>query len=168
MNPTEWLNTHAEGFSALSKPTIEAIINFTFLWSLFENKGLNTNASADKVLALTHKWKSTGHLRTEPFNKSLSYFKSRYFQDGQLNSHFKKLSLRRNDNKELVESVLKSQNKDDADNVAVLLIIVLRLRNNLFHGLKWATKIRGQLDNFTNANEALMAAVDLLRNVSRV
>jgi hypothetical protein len=59
-----------------------------------------------------------------------------------------------------VRAVLKGENTNPADCVAVLLIVAFRLRNNLFHGVKWAYGIRGQLGNFTNANEALMAALE--------
>jgi len=70
------------------------------------------------------------------------------------------LLLRENDNEPLVVSVLKGENNNPADIVGALLIIVFRLRNNLFHGAKWAYGIAGQLDNFSNANEVLMAALD--------
>jgi hypothetical protein len=33
------------------------------------------------------------------------------------------------------------------------------LRNNLFHGVKWAYGIRDQRSNFEHANQALMAAI---------
>jgi hypothetical protein len=40
------------------------------------------------------------------------------------------------------------------------LIIVLRYRNNLFHGIKWQYKLFGQLDNFETANAILMKTLD--------
>jgi hypothetical protein len=39
--------------------------------------------------------------------------------------------------------------------------LMLRLRNNLFHGVKWSYEMKGQLDNFQNANDVLMAVIDL-------
>jgi hypothetical protein len=41
-----------------------------------------------------------------------------------------------------------------------LLVIVYRLRNNLFHGEKWEGGISGQKDNFDNANRVLIAALE--------
>jgi hypothetical protein len=66
--------------------------------------------------------------------------------------YFGGLHLRRNDKSALVRAVLNKENTNPADSVAALLIVVLRLRNNLFHGVKWAYEIREQLGNFTNAN----------------
>jgi site-specific DNA-cytosine methylase len=42
-----------------------------------------------------------------------------------------------------------------------LLLIVLRLRNNLFHGEKWAYGIAGQRQNFQHACAVMMATMDL-------
>jgi len=40
------------------------------------------------------------------------------------------------------------------------LVIIYRLRNNLFHGDKWSYNLQGQYENFTKANEFLMALMD--------
>ena len=140
-------------------------MHFSLLWSFFEAEALNTSASAIGILALTHEWASRNRLHIQPFAKSLAYFQSRYFQYGEPTEYFRGLNLRRNDNPALVSAVLKGENTNHADRVAVLLIIVLRLRNNLFHGVKWAYGIRGQLANFTNANVALMAALETHKNL---
>ena len=161
MNPIEWLCEKAPGFSELSDKERAAIMNFSLLWSFFEAKSLQTNASANRILSLIHKWASDGRLNFSPFAPSLTYFCDRYFSHGTATEHFCGLNLRRNDNPDLVRAVLKRENTNPADCIAVLLIVVLRLRNNLFHGIKWAYGIRGQLDNFTNANAALMAALEI-------
>ena len=41
-----------------------------------------------------------------------------------------------------------------------LLMIVWRLRNNLFHGAKWAYGLRDQRENFTHANSVLMRLLE--------
>ena len=160
MKPIDWLCAKAPGFSALSEDERAAIMHFSLLWSFFEAEALHANASAKSILALVHEWASNGRLNKALFAPSLAYICARYFDHGSLTEHFGGLNLRRNDSPELVGAVLKGENKNDADSVAVLLIVVFRLRNNLFHGVKWAYGIRGQLDNFTNANVALMAALE--------
>lgn len=161
MNPIDWLCNNAPGFSNLAVEEREAIMHFSLLWSFFEAKTLNTNASANSILALAHEWANTDRLRMEPFAKSLAYFRDRYFQNGAATVYFHGLNLRRNDNQALVSAVLRGDNTNHADQVAALLIVVLRLRNNLFHGVKWAYGIRGQLANFNHANDALMAALEV-------
>jgi hypothetical protein len=160
MNPIDWLCAKAPGFSDLSENERAAIMHFSLLWSFFEAEALHTNASAKSILALVHEWASNDRLNIAPFATSLAYFRDRYFNQGTFTEHFRGLNLRRNDSPDLVCAVLKGENTNDADSVSVLLIIVFRLRNNLFHGVKWAYGIRGQLDNFTNANAALMAALE--------
>jgi hypothetical protein len=160
MNPIDWLCAKAPGFSDLSEKERAAIMHFSLLWSFFEAETLNANASANSILALVRGWASDDRLNIAPFAPSLAYFRNRYFTHGIATEHFGGLNLRRNDSPELVSAVLSGENTNPADCVAVLLIVVFRLRNNLFHGGKWAYGICGQLGNFTNANAALMAALE--------
>ena len=160
MGPIQWLEARVPGFVDLSAEERNAIFHFALLWSLFEAKALDTHASARSILALIHEWSANGSLGAEAFQDSLRYFRLRYFQNGQPSHHFQGLHLRDNDSPELVRSVLTSENNNPADSVAVLLIVIYRLRNNLFHGVKWAYGIHDQLENFTWANTALMLALD--------
>jgi hypothetical protein len=50
-----------------------------------------------------------------------------------------------------------------SEKLTALFIIVYRLRNNLFHGSKWAYSFKGQLENFTHAGTVLMRAIELFR-----
>jgi len=161
MKPIEWLEQNAHGFNALSEPEREAISNFSLLWSFFEARALATRGSSHAILALTHKWSSQGLLDVQNFSASLQYFQKRYYSNSVATQHLASLNLRTNDCPELVNAVLKSENTNPADCVAALLIIVYRLRNNLFHGAKWAYGIQGQLENFNNANSVLMIALSI-------
>lgn len=107
-----------------------------------------------------HEWGAQNRLSLAPFSQSLAHFKNRYFNNGEFTHLFHGLNLRRSDSPELVKKVVKGENTNDADCIAALLIIVYRLRNNLFHGVKWAYGLRDQLENFTNANNAIMAALE--------
>ena len=162
MNPILWLEQNAPGFSALSEQERAAITHFALLWSFFEARALSTRGSSHTILALTHKWLAQGRLVTEPFSESLLYFQQRYYANGVETRHLSGLNLRSNDCRDLVHAVLKGENTNPADCVAALLIVVYRLRNNLFHGAKWAYGIRGQLKNFTNANATLMNALSIV------
>ncbi|MFZ5491027.1 MAG: hypothetical protein ACOY6E_00805 [Pseudomonadota bacterium] len=165
MNPHAWLNQRAPGFGELSDQEGSAILYFSLLWSFFEATALHTSASSNRILALVHEWAAQNRLNLAPFSESLSYFKNRYFVGGQFSHLFDGLNLRRDDSPELVKAVISGANTNEADCVATLLIIVYRLRNNLFHGVKWAYGIRDQLDNFTNANNAIMAALETHGNL---
>lgn len=162
MNPIQWLEQNAPGFDALSEQERTAIAHFALLWSFFEARALSTRGSSHAILALTHEWSAQGRLVTEPFAESLLYFQQRYYANGVETHHLAGLSLRQNDCRELVHAVLKGENANPADCIAALLIVVYRLRNNLFHGAKWAYGIQGQLDNFTHANATLMNALSIV------
>jgi hypothetical protein len=161
MNPINWLCSNAPGFAELPEEDRQAIFHFSLLWSLFEAEALGTQGSANAILALTHEWASQGKLNTTSFQDNLTYFRARYFLNGTPTEHLHSLSLRRNDNSALVYSVLKGENTNPADAVAGLLIVIYRLRNNLFHGVKWAYGIHGQRANFDHANAALMKALEI-------
>lgn len=159
-NAIEWLSERVLGFRELSQQERDAIMHFALLWSLFEAKALNANASASTILSLVQKWQEQGRLNVAAFVPSLVYFRDRYYTNGIATANFNGLNLRKNDNPALVEAVLSGANADPADSVLSLLIVVYRLRNNLFHGLKWAYELRDQLGNFTHANMALMRALE--------
>lgn len=128
----------------------------------FEARALHTRAYANAILALVHEWAAQGRLNPEPFAESLMYFQRHYFVNGAPTKNLAGLKLRNNDSPELVHAVLKGENTNPTDTVAALLIVVYRLRNNLFHGIKWAYGIRGQLDNFTHANSVLMNTLNIV------
>ncbi len=160
MNPIDWLCAHAPGFTELPEEDRQAIFHFSLLWSFFEAKALRTRGSANAILAVAHEWVSHGPLSLAPFEESLAYFRARYVANGQPTQHFHGLELRNNDNKALVLSVLRGENTNAADSIAALLIVVFRLRNNLFHGVKWAYGIHGQRENLAHANAALISALE--------
>jgi hypothetical protein len=162
MNPIQWLETHIPEFLNLPEADRQMIFHFTLLWSLFEAKALETSASPSAIISLVNKWSAEGRLAFKVFEDDLEYFRKRYFVDGKPTQYFDGLHLRPNDSPDLVRAVLRKENDNVADCIAALFIVVYRLRNNLFHGVKWAYGIRGQLDNFTHANEVIMSALSLI------
>jgi hypothetical protein len=120
---------------------------------------LNTAGSAAAILRDVASLQEGGRLTLSPFRPAIKYFTQRYFDGVHL--RLDELRLRPNDRKSLVEKVIRGQASDDAETLSAVLIVVLRLRNNLFHGVKWTYGIKGQLDNFRNANNVLMSIIDL-------
>jgi hypothetical protein len=161
MNPIEWLSAKAAGFDALSAPERDAILHFALLWSFFEARVLHTHASAESIARAAKQWGADGRLDAAMFKEVLLYFRGRYYRDGAFTEHFADLGFKPRDKRALVEAVLKGENANLGDTAAALLIVIYRLRNNLFHGVKWAYGIRGQQDNFENANALLMSALEL-------
>ncbi|TPL35575.1 hypothetical protein [Mesorhizobium sp. B2-4-8] len=156
----QWLETRAPGFRDLPDPDRRAIFDFSFLWSLFEAQIMDNFARADRIRERIDAWAAAGTLEAELYDAELAYFRGRYFADGELTYHFPLLALRPADHPDLVEAVITGANNDPRDRMLALLMIVWRLRNNLFHGAKWAYQIRDQRANFTHANAILMRLLD--------
>jgi|SRR5208337_95651 len=154
MNPLEWLNRNVPGFAELQLVERDAIANFSLLWSLFEARCLNENASSDAIQRLVTQWAADGRLDDAVFGEPLAYFRDRYFDNGEPTHHFDFLYLRRPDKPDLVKAVLRGEDNDPVNCATVVLIVVYRLRNNLFHGMKWAYGIRDQRSNFEQASNA--------------
>jgi len=157
----QWLAERAPGFKNLPSRDRNAIFDFAFLWSLFEAQVMNNFARADRIREKVDEWTAAGTLGAELYDGELTYFRKRYFADGALTDHFPYLGLRPADYPDLVRAVIEETNNDPHDRVLALLMIVWRLRNNLFHGAKWAYELRGQFDNFAHANNVLMRLLEL-------
>jgi len=157
----EWLSKYAVGYSKLSKEEKETITNFPLLWSLFEAQILNCSASASSIKSKINDWDARGLLKLDGFKKYKEYFTHRYVNENNMNHKFSQLHLRKNDYPSLVEQVLKDETNLTSEIVTALLVIVLRYRNNFFHGSKWAYEFEKQFDNFSMANELLMYILEI-------
>lgn len=155
-----WLQARAPGFNHLCGEEIDAISDFSLLWSLFESRILNADGSARAICYAVDRWRDEGTLNAAMLETELAYFRARYFEGGAVTHHFGHLHLSANALRDMVLAVIDGSNNDDRDRVVAVLMIVFRYRNNLFHGVKWQYKLAGQLENFTNANSALMKVLD--------
>src|SRR5258706_11634810 len=152
----EWLRSKAPGFTQLSEEEQNAITDFSLLWSLFESRVLASEGSTRAICVAVEEWHRAGALDATLFDEELAYFKSRYFAGTALTYHFGHLNLRLGDREPMVRAVLEGSDSDPQHRLATALIIVLRYRNNLFHGMKWQYELAGQLGNFNAANAVLM------------
>jgi len=150
----------------LSSEDTRAIANFTLLWSLYEGTILNTEGNANKIIRVVRSLSAHGNLILKPFRDDIAYFSNRYYDGTDFTPEFHRLNFRSGDHRSLIEKVVLRQTTDEAEILSAILIIILRLRNNLFHGTKWSYEMKGQLESFRHANSVLMAVIDLHR-VSR-
>ncbi|MCU7837968.1 MAG: hypothetical protein KZQ94_01150 [Candidatus Thiodiazotropha sp. (ex Troendleina suluensis)] len=157
----DWLNLNAPGYENLTQDEKDAIMHFSLLWSLFEAQVLNTSASANAIQSKIKTWHESGLIDPVEFEQFKFYFIHRYVENGELNNRFEHLRLWLGDKPELVRSVLKEADNSIENIVTALLIIVLRYRNNFFHGIKWAYEFHDQLDNFNAANNLLMKVIEI-------
>jgi len=148
MEVDRYLENKRMGYENLSEPERKAISNFALIWSLFEAQLLEEDASARKIVRKSAEWIEADGLDEAFVEDQLSYFKERYVEAGEFNYRFDHLHLRPQDNEQLVKNVLLGQEVELKNQLACCLIIVLRFRNNYFHGIKWAYQFQEQKDNF--------------------
>ncbi|WP_165323096.1 hypothetical protein [Rhizorhabdus phycosphaerae] len=156
----KWLKQRAPGFSQLPPADRRAISDFALLWSLFESRIMGGFARADHIRARVDQWSTQESLEAERYDAELAYFRARYFANGALTYRFDRLELRANDHPDLLAAVLSGADDDPRNRMLVLLMIIWRLRNNLFHGAKWQYQLAEQHGNFTHANAVLMRLLD--------
>lgn len=148
MEVERYLENKKMGYENLSEPERKAISNFALIWSLFEAQLLEENASSKKIVEKSAEWMEADGLDEAYVEDKLNYFKARYVEAGDFNYRFDHLHFRANDNDQLVKAVLLGQEVELKNKLACCLIIVLRFRNNYFHGIKWAYQFQDQKDNF--------------------
>jgi hypothetical protein len=102
----------------------------------------------------------SGRLSMDEFRFYLTCFQKRYLEDGEPNHKFDSLSLERGGDKQLVANVLQGKSTDAADVVKALLLVVYRLRNNMFHGEKYVFTLPPQDENFGVVNGVLATFLD--------
>ena len=161
------LEKYAPGFDQLSEEERQAIYLFSMLWTVFEGQVLDSNASAKKIMEKTRELEKGGELKEQWFKDTLDYFTDRYIDKntGEIFNKFASLNFRQNDDEAFVISALKKKTSIYSDQLAACLIIVLRFRNNLFHGLKWANEMKGQKDNFDHSIQLMKSCINRFRNI---
>ena len=155
-----WLDTRAPGFRELPEPDRHAIYDFALLWSLFEAQVMDGRAQADRIRDRVDQWTVDGTLNADQFGAELGYFRARYYGEDGFTYRFEHLNLRDRDHPDMVAAVISGANDEPRDRILALLMIVWRLRNNLFHGAKWAYQLREQQENFSHANAVLMRLLE--------
>ncbi|GGP00709.1 hypothetical protein [Stakelama pacifica] len=161
MNPNAWLDANAGGFSHLDQDERCAIYHFALLWSLLEAKLLETHGSPGAILDAVERIRAANRLDLASLAEPLAHFRARYWQDGKLTARFDGLNMAAKQVR-TVQPVLAGHD-DPAAGLSALLLIVHRLRNNLFHGPKWSYGIADQRENFENANLVMIGAMDMYR-----
>jgi hypothetical protein len=166
MDPTTYLFHRIPGYAELGDDERKAIQEFSLLWSAFEGAVFEKRAEVGRLLALAEELETTQQLADMTlFDGSLRFWSDRYFPRGQESRHWPSLHMDRTTkrNYRLAVDVLTGADRLPVHVHQALLLIVYRLRNNLFHGEKWAYGIAGQQSNFEHACAVMMATMDLCR-----
>lgn len=155
-----WLNANIADAAYLDENALVALRNFTLMWNLFEGLLCNTKATVSTFDRLVKELPSNSH-QISSLNTAFAYYRQRYTHNGCTNARFDQLHFRSNDKKEIVAATLLSENPTMQELGFALLVIIYRLRNNLFHGLKSFDQLNDQAENLNRAAEGLAAFMKL-------
>ncbi|KAB2883692.1 MAG: hypothetical protein F9K34_11115 [Albidovulum sp.] len=159
MKAHDWLASKGVGYGSLDDGERSAVADFTMVWTIFEAMALNSNGGSRQIRHFVDR-NSLKFNDATAFEESLRHFQRRCTDGNVVNRNFDRLNLRANDFPDLVKDVLLGNEKRANEIVTALLIIVLRIRNNLFHGLKWSFEMRDQRENFEHSARIMMLAMD--------
>ncbi|MDG2528680.1 hypothetical protein [Caulobacter endophyticus] len=157
-----WLSERVPRYRQLSTAEREAVAGFLHFWPLFEGLVLDGSASPGKLCDLAERGgENLGW--SQAVREALAHYQQRYFPNREAAARFESLRFRRHDRRDLVVAVMSQEVRDPASCTAAVLLILYRLRNNLFHGEKWHYGLEGQQANFDHANQVL---IELLEHFS--
>ena len=170
-----WFKNFAHGLLDETdiNPHCKQIFLFTFLWMIFEQRILNeyagnSKSERKKMLNLRKKLENCKKCKVDPeqFHAEFTYFRDRYFDRGNRTYHFDKLFPKNEDraknDRKYVLKILGCEEEPKPQNIVpILLTILYRYRNRLFHGEKWSEGLDDQFENFDNANSVLIKAIKI-------
>lgn len=152
-----WITENMLGGTELRPEATSAVANFTMMWNLFEGVVCRNHANVKEferlAACLADAPVDEGDLRS--LDDCLAFWSFRYRNPEGFSSRFDGLHFRPNDRREVVEDVLLSNRGDLKGKLLSLMVIVYRLRNNLFHGLKTIDMLNDQVQNLNTASQCL-------------
>lgn len=147
------------GYANLTVEEREALNDFCSLWPVFEGSILGDDYSGKDLLKVAPTLNALGVLKAETLALEIQYFHGRYFRDGSFTPLFDGLHVERTNKaneKVIRDFLLAGPNQSIEAALQGVLMIILRYRNNTFHGAKALYDYRDQLANFRMACAVLM------------
>lgn len=131
------------------------IWEFVVLWNYFERnickKEFRPDMVEDYVKVINQK----------SIDSHYDYFRTRYVCNTSTNSHFERLFPSSRGRKEEVKNLLLGKENASLDKASAIILIVYRLRCNLFHGIKTADMLKQQEELF---RQACIFLIDILES----
>lgn len=161
---TAWLARYTRGGTRLSQEAQEAVSAFTTMWNFFESTLCDNRASMaafDRILE-GFRPEATEASTMRALDDCLAFWRFRYKTPTGFDEHFAGLHFRNGDRRDHVERVLCDALNDPTAKMLALMIIVYRLRNNLFHGLKSIEMLNDRVQNLGTASRCLAAILEAI------
>ena len=165
-NELEWINQFFDNAVDLQQNEgLERIKNFALFWNMFEKFACNNFANVPSIEEFVIRLSERTEITIDFVNPYIEYFIDRYTQNETIN--IEGLQFRNNPAdvraKGKVVEVLFRNVVTPKEILEALLLILLRFRNNLFHGNKQIIYLDTQVTNFTLANKLLAQVLTLMK-----
>lgn len=159
-----WIAQKTQGGTHLSLEAQQAVGSFAIMWSFFESTVCGNRASIATFERVIEQYDASQvpPATAKALESSLAFWRFRYRSTSGVAPRFDGLNFRSGDRRELVEKVISGNASDRRAEVFALMIIVYRLRNNLFHGIKTLVMLNDQVENLTNASRCLAALMEAI------
>ena len=154
MKASDWIQQNIRHSAQLEPNTLEAVSDFTLMWSIFEASEAHNENVVEQIGVLSKR--VARDMPSDAIDSQLSYWSKRYIHEsGEPTEHFNYLYFRELSQTVKSLNVLRNEETSFEDKIEVCLLIVYRYRNNLFHGIKDITLLNAQVENLRNATELL-------------
>lgn len=153
MRAIEWISLEIMGGEELERCTLESVSDFVLYWAIFEGSEIDRQ---DTVGAIRHfACRIAGTIDLGELETAREYWRQRYVSGDRVNDTFGGLQFSCEGHKVIAAKPLLEGTSDGFEVVHGLLMIVYRLRNNLFHGEKDVTRLDEQRENLFHGGEVL-------------
>lgn len=158
---SEWIVEKITGAQNPLPETLKAVENFTLMWNLFEDLLCPNNNATIPALEILSSQIPNIEKNKQTIAPVFTYYKDRYCSGNGFTTLFEGLNFRANDRRDHVERALRSEGHDFQSTIFAILIILYRIRNNLFHGLKSIDILNDQATNLNFAAFALTTIFEI-------
>ncbi len=142
----------------IKKETVLEVGKFTILWNIFEKHRCKYNYKCKEINSI-----ELSHLYKLPFEKFASVLKDRALTKGLTIKTYvenklypKSNAIIRKDDKEIyMPIVIDFINSAGRTQLEGAILAIHRIRNNMFHGLKWYDELDEQINLFRAMNAVL-------------
>lgn len=151
------------GYGDLTGDEREALNDFCLLWPLFEGSILGDKYTGKDLLQVATTLQALGVLEADTLALEIHHFRTRYCQGQDFTPLFDGLHVERTNkgNEKVIRDFLLGGPSQPIESALQgMLMIVLRYRNNTFHGAKALSGYRDQLANFKAACAVLIFVLE--------
>lgn len=161
----DWISENTYGGTRMSAEASAAVANFTTMWNFFEGTVCENKANVATFERVSRRFDPSlmRDITLKTLEQCLLFWQFRYQMPGGFGHRFDNLYFRSNDRRHHVEAVIQGRITNSQEVALALMIIVYRLRNNLFHGIKGVDMLNDQVQNLDNASRCLAGLLEGIR-----